>query len=81
MTIAEAKSIQCCPICGAAIMKVPETGLVACLASLKFDTCRWNDRSPPYELEHRKDTMTRREKERLELQARIDKMREETNET
>lgn len=77
MTIAEAIAITCCPVCGFAVMKVPETGLVACLASTQFKPCTWNDRSPPYEAPHRKDNLTKREREKLELQARIDRMREE----
>lgn len=77
MTISEAKSMDCCPICGEPVMKVPETGLVACLASIKFLPCNWSDRTTPYECDRRKDTMTRLDKEKMELQARIERMREE----
>lgn len=77
MTIAEAIALEHCPQCGGPVMKVPETGLVACLASTRFLPCKWMERITPYECDMRKDKMTRREKENMELQARIERMREE----
>lgn len=41
MTAESAFNLDKCPECGGGVMKVPLTGLVACLAAIEFKPCRW----------------------------------------
>lgn len=77
MTAKEAFSLESCPLCGYRLMKVPQTGLVACLAELEFKDCKWFVRVMPQEIKLRKDTMTQKEKRLADMQAEIDRRKEE----
>lgn len=83
MTISEAQSLLSCPVCGSDVMKVHQTGLVACLNSLRFGPCKWHVRMKPWEVKALKHTsgLTRKEKFLAEQQAEIDRRIEEANET
>lgn len=70
-------NIPTCPTCGSPVMHVPVTGLVSCLAQLKFQPCRWHVRLPPWDPElSREKKMTKLKlrllKEQEEVQRRID---------
>lgn len=47
MTREEAFSLLSCPLCGGEVMHVKRSGLVACVASIKFVPCNWNIRFLP----------------------------------
>lgn len=80
MTNSEYISLEACPQCGFRLMKVPNTGLISCLACLEFKPCTWHVRILPWEeKKFRKDTMTQKEKRLAEMQAEIDRRREEWN--
>lgn len=79
MTAVELIALDLCPSCGEHLMKVPSTGLVSCLAWLKFKACRWHVRIDPFELDLRRNKMSRKDKILMEQQARIDRMIEEAN--
>lgn len=66
-------------MCGFRLMKVPSTGLVACLSNLEFKDCKWFVRVLPQEIKMRKDTMTQKEKKLAEMQAEIDRRKAEWN--
>lgn len=77
MTQAEAIALPACPECGEPVMKVPMTGLVSCLAQLKFKACLWHVRVRPWEVSVGREKLTRAEKVYQEQQERINKMREQ----
>lgn len=73
MTQDEAIAIESCPVCGFRVMKNHDTGLVSCLSRLEFKECKWHIRVRPWEIDTRKDTMTKKEKRLAEMQAEIDR--------
>lgn len=75
--MAAAELIEQCPECGSSVMKNPDTGLVACLASVNFGPCKWMVRALPWEIKHRKDKMTKREQKIAELAAEVRRRIEE----
>lgn len=78
MTTKEAIALDCCPECGYRLMRVPQTGLVACLSCLDYKECNWHVRVTPWEeKKFRKDSMTQKEKKLAEMQAEIDRRKEE----
>ena len=73
MTTAEAILLESCLECSGPIMKVPNTGLISCLASITFKPCRWHVRVAPFEAEQRKDRITKKEQRLARLEAEVRK--------
>lgn len=71
MTPREAFSLEACPECGDRLMKVPSTGLVSCLAWLRFVDCKWHLRFPPVRFKASREEPTKREQRLLDQQAEI----------
>jgi hypothetical protein len=76
---AEAIALSACPKCGSDVMKVHETGLVACLAWLKFEHCLWYVRVKPFDNVKQRERKTRADKLLEEQQERINQLRNGLN--
>lgn len=63
-----------CPECNSHVMHVPSTGLIACVAAIKFGQCRWHVRVKPWsESVKRRATMTEKDKRLLREQEEINR--------